>query len=310
MNWVVTGRWVRRIVLVVLVVGASAWLAGWGLPDVCSQQLPTDSSTPVEVCEAMSATDPRALLFLLLLGALLLPDLAELEVGGVFRVRRQLDEVKGEALELKSELAHVRTQVMTAAAAAANSHSKATVENYNVFPERFTEVGKALKEVNGAGDGDFDESEERGAYAAIAFESGFYGLPRYLSDGMTPAAVAGYVFDDGELTLYSVATRGEGADALEVEQREAGVPNLTGVFFELGAEFYVVTAPACDDQGLVVGAIVVRMPAVAGALDENDDEDTVGTVELMANTYARLLIDVMGEKPREVPAGKTVHEET
>ena len=305
MNFKSATTW-RRLVLAIFVVGVLVWFTGWGLPQVCSQQLPDGSATPVKVCEAMSATDPRALLFLLVVGALVLPDLAELEVGGVLKVRRQLDDVKGEASELKNELAHVRTQVMTAAAAAASSHSKASVETYNVYPGRRADVGSALVEVAGAGDGDFDDGEELGAYAAIAFESGFYGLPRYLSDEMTPAAVAGYVFDDDELTLYSVATRGgEAADALEQAQRSATAPNLTGVFFELGSHFYEVTAPACDDRGLVVGAIAVRMPATAGTLDDDDDQDTVGTVELMANTYARLLIDVMGEKPREVPAGKT-----
>lgn len=81
MNWKSAATW-RRALLGVLVVGALIWFAGWGLPEVCSQHLPTDSAQPVDVCKAMPATDPRAVLFLLVVGVLLLPDLAELEVGG------------------------------------------------------------------------------------------------------------------------------------------------------------------------------------------------------------------------------------
>lgn len=301
----------RRVALAAVVVGTLVWLAGWGVPDVCSQQLPTASSTPVEVCQPMSATDPRALLLLLVVGLLLLPELTELELGGVIKVRRQLDEVKGEASELKNEMAHIRTQVLTAATAAAAANANASVVT-NVYPERTTDVGRALTEVDGDGDGDFDEGELQGAYAVVAFDAGFYGLTRYLSDGMAPAVVAGYAFnEDDELELYSLVTHGDGAQELATAQRAAAVPDLSGIYYVgTKASGYVLTAPACDDEGLVVGALSVRLPGSAETLDEADDEDTVGTVELMANAYARLLIDILGEKPRGQPAGKSTVEGT
>jgi hypothetical protein len=259
----------------------------------------------------MPVTDSRALLFLLVVGALLLPDLAELEVGGILRVRRQLDDVKGEAAELKTEIAHIRTEILTAATAAANSQSRASVENYNVFPERATDVRRAYDEVAGHGDGEFDESEKRGAYAAVAFEAGFYGLPRYLSDGMTPAVVAGYLFNaDGDLELDLMTTRGDVPAGLQDAQLAAHPPPTSGVFYDDSVDGYVLSAPASDDQGLVVGALVVRMPVSAAGSDQEDGEDVVGTVVMMANAYARLLIDVMGEKPRQMAAGKTPEEGT
>lgn len=82
------------------------------------------------------------------------------------------------------------------------------------------------------------------------------------------------------------------------------------MFYDDSSNGYLLSAPACDDQGLVVGALVVLMPASAANLDHVDEEDTVGTVVMMANAYARLLIDVMGETPRQVPAGKTASEGT
>lgn len=44
----------------------------------------------------------------------------------------------------------------------------------------------------------------------MAFEAGFDGLTRYLSDGMTPAVVAGYLFNAAdELELDLLTTRGD-----------------------------------------------------------------------------------------------------
>lgn len=301
----------RRGLLALLVLGALVWFAGWGLPEVCAQQLPTDSTTPVEVCKAMSASDPRALLFLLLLGGLLLPELTELEVAGVLTVRRQVREAKEEVSGMKTELAHIRTEILTAATAAAHSQSRASVENYNVFPERAADVRRAYEEAAGNGDGEFDESEERGAYAAVAFEAGFDGLTRYLSAGMTPAVVAGYRFNaDDELELDLLTTRGDVPTDLQDALLAAESPRTSGVFYDDSINGYMLSAPACDDQSLVVGALVVLMPASAASLDTADDEDTIGTVVMMANAYARLLIDVMGEKPRQVPAGKKTSEGT
>lgn len=310
MTWTATGRHVRRVLIALFTVGPLLWLSMVGLPVVCSQQVPSGTTVSVEICEAASVADPRFLLLVLAIGLLLLPELAEIEVAGVLKVRKQVKEAKEEVSGLSTELGHIRAQILTTAVAAANSNSRASVENYNLFPERFTDVSRALKEVAGDG-GDFDAGEERGVYAAIAFEAGFYGLTRYLPDRMMPAVVAGYVFDDNEkLALYSVATHGDGIGESEAAQRMAAAPRMTGVFLYEREDEYVVTAPACDDEGLVVGALAVRMPTSAAALDQGDGGDTVGTVELMANAFARLLIDVMGDRPRKPPAGKAGSEGT
>lgn len=91
----------------------------------------------------MSASDPRALLFVLVAGLLLLPELSELEVAGVLTVRKHVKEAKEEVSGLQTELAHIRNEILTAATAAAHSQSRASVENYNVFPERVTDVRRA-----------------------------------------------------------------------------------------------------------------------------------------------------------------------
>ena len=307
MNWVAC----RRVLLVALLVGATVWLFFFGLPEVCSQQLPAASNRPVDVCETMSVSDPRAALFVLVAGLLLLPELSELEVAGVVTVRKELKEAKDEVSGLRTELTHIRNEILTAATAAAHSQSKASVENYNVFPQRATDVRRAYKEVGGDGDGEFDESEERGAYAAVAFEAGFDGLTRYLTDGMTPAVVAGYQFNAAdELELDLMTTRGDVPAVCQDALLGASPPRTSGVFFDDSINGYMLSAPACDDQGLVVGALVVLMPEKVANPDQVDEEDTVGTVVMMANAYARLLIDVMGETPRQTPAGKTADEET
>lgn len=304
MNWAVAGRWVRRGVLALLVLGALIWFGGWGSPETCSQQLSQGSPTPVTVCSDMTLTDARALLFLLVIGGLLLPEVAELEVAGVLSVRKQVDEAKDEVTGLKTELAHIRAEILTAATAASHSRSKASVENYNVFPGRAADVRRAYKEIQDGGDGELDQSEQRGADAAVAFEAGFYGLTRYLTERMTPAVVVGYLFgEDDQLRLDSLVTSGEGTAGLEAAQRAASPPPTSGVFYDAHDDGYVLSAPACDDQGLTAGVLAVRVPSTSAALDELNVEDAVGAILLIAGAYARLLIDLMGEKPRDLTAG-------
>ena len=60
------------------------------------------------MCESLSATDPLVLGWAVALVMLLLPDLRELEVGGVFRLRRAVQEVREESREVRRELAEVR----------------------------------------------------------------------------------------------------------------------------------------------------------------------------------------------------------
>lgn len=145
----------------------------------------------------------------------------------MLRVRRQLGDLQGEASELKNELAHVRTQVMTAAAAAANSQSTASATIHN--GPRTEEVAGAFEEGNGPDDGEFDESASEGVYAVAAYDAGFYGLRQHLPEQMSSAVVAGYTFNDhDELELYSLVSHGNVPRALEAAQTFDQAPDASG----------------------------------------------------------------------------------
>jgi hypothetical protein len=297
---------VRRVVLGVLIVAAVVLFALSGLPEVCTERLPTASSTPVNVCEPMAATDPRALLFILVLGLLLLPELAELEIGGVLKVRRQLEDVKDEATELKGELAHIRTQVLTAA------NANASVVN-NLYGPRPEDVAAGASEVDGQGDGKFDEQERSGAVALLAFQSGLSGLTDLLPSWVSRAAIVGYTFgENGDLEPFYVVHHGQNAEAFSPPKGTVWMPNGdSDVYIESGGHVLVVTVRPFSAARQYVGALAVHVPdevvQEAGSARDFDNlvDDVVEVTDLMADVYARMLLDLLGEEPRPWPTGKT-----
>lgn len=74
----------------------------------------------------MRLADPRAALYLLLAALLLFPEVNELEIGGVLTLRRRLDQMGGEARELKSELAEIRSQAFALSQSVASNRTEST----------------------------------------------------------------------------------------------------------------------------------------------------------------------------------------
>jgi hypothetical protein len=271
--------------LAALLLGAVAWVWARGLPQVCKDAVA--DSTVVRVCEPMSATDPRVLLFLLLVGLLLFPELSELELAGVLTLRRRLDEVRQEATELKSELAHIRTQATALSQATANSRNQIRVD------VRQQQTGAALVEAGGGDDGVFDGDEEAGAYAQLAFEAGLAGLTRLLPQAEDDVSLVGYtVGDDGHLeaTYFTGEVNEEDLNRLTALVNRPQVPVTTVTALNDGfAAFSFATV-----NGVVVGALAVRVPD--GQVPDNAALEALGAgAEVAAGTYARLLVDLLGE---------------
>ena len=286
-------RWARRLLVLLLVAWAMWLLWRQGVPTSCRQAVA--GSNVVSVCSPMATTDPRAVLFVVAIGLLLLPDVKELEVAGLFTLRRRVDEVKQDAYELKQELASIRSE----------ANANAVAHNQTIFnvDTRQEQTGRALAEVEG-GDGVFDEDEEVGAYAQLAFEAGLFGLTTLLPANADDVRLIGYtVGDDGRLEPTFSTGDGTAVEQVDLNNltdlvnrkspREPTIAILPGT--------YAVFDFAELDEGLV-GALAV---VITGDLVEDTDllNSLASAVAVAAGAYGQLLTDLLGEQPVPHSAG-------
>lgn len=304
LNGGVAAKWVRRAILLVVLVWA-CWLLLWnGVPTVCQQEV-TDAGTLVKVCGPMAANDPRVFVFLLIFGVLAFPELSEIEIAGLLTVKRRLDEAKAEATELKRDLGEIRTQAFAAVSAAVSAKQQVIVNL-----DRSEQIAQALDETVGDGDGVLDETETVGAYAQLALEAVVAGLPDQLSDALGPSVcIQGFTFADGDdLELSFVSSRSRAPGTLD-ELREAEhfmVPKLDGTYVYHRAGHCIATAPARGGDSTVVGAVaVVAVDAefATGRTPRPGDEEFAAQAIVVGGIFGRALIDLAGEVPRVIGAG-------
>ena len=300
-------KWGRRLLLAVL-LGFGIWLVHHGLPQVCGQEV-ADSAV-VSVCRPLPMTDPRVWFYGLLVGLLLFPELSELELAGVLTLRRRLNEVGQEASDLKSDLANLRLQATALSQANATNRTAVTVD------ARQQQSGVAQVEVATPGSDLVDDDTASGAYLQLAFKAGLAGLTAVLPAEADGADLVCYTFgDDGQLEPIYQSDPDADVDALTQTLNEGrDEASVTS-----GPRFTAATAYAQDPRGSgVVGAVVLltAKPAAGppAATDSGDDAgddadgdgstvDLAAAAETVAATYARLLVDLVGERPRGTVPG-------
>jgi hypothetical protein len=304
-------RWVTRI-LIVSVLAGSAYLLLFENPQRCGQQL-SDAGQAVRVCAPLEVTSPQALLVLLVIGLLLLPELAEIEIGGVLTLRRAVAEAKGEATQARTEAAEARlasaqlaaqvTQLTahTASAAAATSTTNIYLEQARQTAEAQAQLQSEVPSQPSAA-----VTTTPGQSSLVAFTAGLVGLahslPR-LDEGVGVAVVGTTLTEDG---LALEATH----DPFDVEQHllELAERLLNGTdlrpgevvaAFEPGA---LVVASLAAIDGEVVGglaAVLRPRPSVEATAGDQHLDEFYAAVRIAAGAYAQLLVDLLGEQPTE-----------
>lgn len=290
----------------------AAGLLGWGgfvllagrVPQVCHDEVVSSGSgraaedLVVRLCEPMSAGDPRVLLFLLVLVLCLLPLFSEIEVAGLFRVRKQVEEAERDVRDLRESVRTAQSQVATltsaaAASAAARANSESRVE-YHHHDHRGEASGEVQRQVLS---GSPRVGVSAGAYAQAAFTAGLVGLETLLVLREPEVLMFFTVADDGTYELSQSVGDGENPEVLAAA--------LTAVNADPGGtsagwvgEQLLVTAPALDDASLPVGAVAAVFGQGGPALHAQEIPGLLADVSNVAGAYARLLVDLLGEAGR------------
>ena len=309
-GWTLT----RRLVLAVFLIGGPVTLL-LAQPQRCYDQVAGD--VVLETCEPLPVQSPLVLGYLLLVGALLLPEVAELEVAGVFKLRRQIAEARAEAAEAKEAVLRL-TAENRAVALARGGDATGGTSTVLVNIGRDVATAAALSDARdepSLGQPLLEELEpvweDTGEAALVAFRAGMLGLP-----GILPAPYG----DPADVRVVGF-TIGESGDQFELTHDPSGIgeglaARVLGLLNEdwppqgsvraLGSDGWIFTAPATDAQRRLVGALAAVLPPpphpeVAAFSDEDGGPDLVeqfaAMVEVAAEAYARLLIDLLGERP-------------
>ncbi|MGL5817992.1 MAG: hypothetical protein ACRCYR_10540 [Phycicoccus sp.] len=269
----------RRLLVVLLVAAAGMAFVVTGVPEVCQDAAVGGRVT--EVCEPMAPTDPRALLYLLVLGLLLLPEVNEVEVAGVLAVRHRLDEVRDEALELRAELAHIRTQAAAVSLATASSRNHIVIDNRQ----------RAAWLADGsAGPPPGHALLDEAALAESALRIGLAGLPSVLPVDSGPATFVGFT-TGATGCLEPTHVTGDVGDALVAWMTDAvnESPASSGVI-DVGRPEVVAFAHSTLTGGPRCAlAVVLAEPVVPAGVWF---DDLLAAVGVAARAYARLVADL------------------
>jgi len=313
-------RWrvVRWSVLAALVLGlVVAWILG--PPEQCKEAA-TDTRV-VEVCEPISVTSPIVWVVLLGAGLLLVPDFAEVQLGGVLGLRREIAETQERVAGVQRDLAQMSLAMARAAAGAASSAAAqaeafAEVEQHlHLHMERQAATAAAVEAAHTERPV-IPGRRSPGIYASAAMHAGMLGLGGLFPPWCGPVQVVGLTPDDGELEITHDYY---GVRAAYLDRVRALLAEPSGeVSVDLDEEAWVATCAALDDDGRAVGAVGVVLhelepPADGQDLSAERLEELAAAVETAARTYARLLVDLLGERasgpsvlPPAEPPGPTV----
>lgn len=301
-------RWrvVRWGVLVAMVVGLSlAWILG--PPEQCR-----DAATDTQVwrvCEPVSLASPPVLVLLLLAALLLVPDFAEVQLGGVLGLRRELADTQTRMAVVQRDVAQLNLLTARIAAdAVAHSGSFAEAESHlHLHLERQAATAAALEAARAAAPV-LAGRRSPGVYASAAVHAGMLGLAGFFPTWCGPVQAVGLTADGDalELTHDFFGVHAREVDRVRALLTEPG----SGVLVDIDEVAWVAASRARDDDGEVVGALGVvltapRPSAEGGDLSTDQVDELAAAVETAARTYARLLVDLLGERPTVVvrPAG-------
>lgn len=125
--------WLRRGLAVLIAVGAVVAVAS-GTADVCADTL-TQTGTVVRTCRSPQVGDGLVVASLVVLLLLLLPDLAEVGVPGLFTLRRRVEEQESrlETEEARRSLLESQVVNLTARLSSTSSARAVGVDALNIF---------------------------------------------------------------------------------------------------------------------------------------------------------------------------------
>jgi hypothetical protein len=307
-GWLTARRWrvLRWLVLAALMVAlVVVWLLG---PPVQCREAATDGGV-FEVCEPVSLTSPVFWVLLVIAGLLLVPDFAEVQLGGLLGLRRELAETQTKIAVVQRDIAELNLAAARAAAsavsaAAAQAASSAEVESHlHLHLERQAETAAAVQAARAA-QPVVGARRLPGVYASAAMHAGMLGLAGFFPQWCGPVQVVGLTLgSDGlEVTHDYFGVRTPERDRVQALLAEPS----GAVAIDIDSRAWVAASRAIDDDGRVVGAlgVVLSAPDVPSGDDVPAErlEELAAAVETAARTYARLLVDLLGERP-EVTRG-------
>jgi hypothetical protein len=300
-------KWGGVIAAGLLVAWAAYMLLSDSVPPVCHDEV-TSSETAakpadlvVSVCEPIGVTDPRALLFLLVVFLLLMPFFSEIEVAGLFRVKKQVEEAEKDVAGLRDTVRTAEAQVATlmasvAATASSQSSSESKVE-YHHHDHRGAESGE-VQQLAAGGSDEVDTSV--GAYAQAAFNAGLVGLESLLVM-RTPEAMLYFTVSDSGVYELSQRAGAELPDAVLNHALDLVNTDQLSSFADTVGDYLVVTGPAIEPGFTVIGAVAA---VFAGATmpEQSELRALFADVSTVAGAYGRLLADLLGETSRVLPS--------
>lgn len=297
-------RRTRWTLVAVLVLGSAATLM-LVRPLVCGQQV--SEGKVLDVCTAITMTDPRVVLVFLAVALLLLPDIQELNIGGVFSIKRQVAEAKGAAekaagaakeAEGAAKAATVESRItqrllsgpgsgvgagVGPAASASRPLSTARVQRSVSVGDLPGDgaVGGAL-----AGGAELARAEE----ALMAFQAGFLGLEQLFPAVVEVAGIVGLV-PDGAGWRRVIGT---GAASVDVDAwfRDNSVHEVT---VEALPDALVGAAIVLDEAGVPVCALVAVGAPVTATGAQGRPEQLAASIQPVSRAFRRLLGDLLGE---------------
>lgn len=293
------GKTIRRVLLGLLVVLGVIFVSG-GPPQVCQDAVTENAaiqSGKVELCGPVGLTDLRVALFAFAAALLLIGELSELEIAGVVSLKARVAEARAEAAEVRAEVARLR--------ASADARSTATAVT-NVYTHgRPADTAEALDRaergelsITGADVQPLTARVDPGVAAAAAFSVAFAGLRTLLPSWTADAAVIGYTLTAEGTFARHADSRAEQAeiDACAALLDEDGATS----WLDVSPERWLAAVSVGDDTGAPMGAIAVVLRTPPGPGEVADErrahEDLETAVEVLGTIYARLLIDLLGER--------------
>jgi hypothetical protein len=307
--------WLRRGVALVLLIGAGLALYNDKVPERCSDQI-SDGKLFENVCSTVSATDPISIWFLLVLVVLLLPDLSEIEVGGVLKLKRTVEEAqqeveqtKAKAQELRADFTSLRQDAIAGAEAAAEAVAASVAKSMAQAGVIFNlgDSGEQIAKFWNAAVGGEEPStpqlgtaEKRGAYTFLAFTAALRGLTQELFPALQQSiTLVGFTLDQsgGFTATHTTENLPQPiVDAIE-DDLTADPEFATRMPSFIGDDGWIaVTSLAYAGDGKLVGALaVVTSEDLTDAAQAGFQHDLAVGAAAAAGAYGSLLTQLLGE---------------